>query len=221
MASDGGQKPATWIRVLEIALMPVVLAIVGFMIQNALQKDELETERLKLAVGILTAENVDPAVLEYAVLLLQHSTPDDIALPDGLADKLRTGTVRLPAAAIEAVAPSVSTRTPAELARLTDVHVFACSPPPGVSGEGLAKLIEAIGSGAFAPRGPDLWGTAADDLRGKTTIFVDRNHPESQKLVELQALIDPVRVAEGLPEMVVRSNPGAPSPWYLSVVVCP
>ena len=96
--TDGPSWRDTALKLLQIAAMPIALALVGWWIQSAINEDNLEVERLKLAVGILTSEDADPAVRQYGAALLEVSSPPGL-LTDELREKLAAGETILPAEA--------------------------------------------------------------------------------------------------------------------------
>lgn len=101
--SAGLRATARWDRLEQLAkivslvAVPIVLAVVGALIQHQLGQRSLNQEYVKLAVSILTTHggDVDPAIRSWAVDLLNDTSPtkfDRVVL-----DRLKTGEVSLPA----------------------------------------------------------------------------------------------------------------------------
>ena len=101
--SDGDQMPRhVWdnieqgAKVLSLVAIPVVLAIVGWLIQDTLAKRSVGQEYVKLAVSLLTEskEKADPLLREWAVDLLNTNSP--VKFSSATAQRLKAGEVRLP-----------------------------------------------------------------------------------------------------------------------------
>lgn len=97
-------------ELLRIAAMPLALGLVGYWIQSALQEDQLRSERLKLAVGVLSDVEVSPPPRTLAVDLLEKSMPEDVALDRALRSSLESGEATFPMLATSVGAGSIALR---------------------------------------------------------------------------------------------------------------
>ena len=83
-------------EILKIVAMPIALIVTGYFVQLSLQSDQLKTDRLKLAVGILSdAESKEP-LRSLGVSLLADSLPNNIELDFTLRRSLASGATTLP-----------------------------------------------------------------------------------------------------------------------------
>lgn len=112
----------------------------------------------------------------------------------------------------------------AETSGLTDADVFVCEESSENTktvdrAHRLASLLAERGFGRVRLK---VWssskGTPVDDLRAHSTIFFDEKHPEEKEARRVEKIFAEV---EGLPPFRMVPNTGQPSPWYLSIVVCP
>jgi hypothetical protein len=106
MASDTQDKPdnsKTWARIetisrtLAVVAIPIVIAVVGALVQSELQRQSVSKDYVQLAVSILREpdqKKVSPELREWAVdLLNEHST---VKLNDKFAQQLKKGESILP-----------------------------------------------------------------------------------------------------------------------------
>jgi hypothetical protein len=82
--------------VLRVAAIPVTVALTGYFVQQAMQDDQLRTERLKLAIGLLSDQEAPPPLKQFAVSLLENSLPSGVHLERQLVVSLETGEVSFP-----------------------------------------------------------------------------------------------------------------------------
>jgi hypothetical protein len=82
--------------VLKVAAIPITVALAGYFIQQAMQDDQLRTERLKLAISLLANTETPTPLKQFAVDLLNDSLPDGVTLSKGLTVSLATGEVAFP-----------------------------------------------------------------------------------------------------------------------------
>jgi hypothetical protein len=99
--SDGRSNP--WetaeriSRIVSAVAIPIVLAVVGFVVQRRLQNQTVQREYVSLAVSILqeTDEKKAPAELkQWAATLLDQNAP--VKLPPRLLTNLQSGNTTLP-----------------------------------------------------------------------------------------------------------------------------
>jgi WD40 repeat protein len=83
-------------KIISIVAIPIVVAIVGWYIQNSLAKRNVSQEYVKLAVSILkeSKEKTDPALRDWAVDLLNENSPTKFSRV--VAEKLKAGQANLP-----------------------------------------------------------------------------------------------------------------------------
>jgi hypothetical protein len=83
-------------EILKIVAMPFALIVTGYFVQLSLQSDQLKTDRLKLAVGILSDAEAKEPLRSLGVSLLADSLPNDIELDFTLRRSLASGATTLP-----------------------------------------------------------------------------------------------------------------------------
>ena len=82
-------------RILSLLAIPVVIAIVGALIQSSLARRTVSQQYVQVAVSILTSkETLDPSLRSWAVDLLNDNSPTHLSQAVKL--KLTEGTVHLP-----------------------------------------------------------------------------------------------------------------------------
>jgi len=85
-----------FIDLLRVAGIPVAIAAAGYFIQQALQENQLRTDRLNLSVGILADPASTQPLRTLAVKLLDHSLPNEVPLDEQLRLSLETGATNFP-----------------------------------------------------------------------------------------------------------------------------
>jgi murein L,D-transpeptidase YcbB/YkuD len=82
-------------RILSLLAIPVVIAIVGALIQSSLARRTVSQQYVQVAVSILTSkEKLDPSLRSWAVDLLNDNSPTHLSQTVKL--KLKEGSVTLP-----------------------------------------------------------------------------------------------------------------------------
>lgn len=83
-------------KILSFVAIPVVLAIVGWRVQDSLNRRSVSQEYVSLAVSILKEADgkVDPSLRSWAVDLLNENSPTKFSAQ--VSRQLREGTLRLP-----------------------------------------------------------------------------------------------------------------------------
>ncbi len=82
-------------RILSLLAIPVVIAIVGALIQSSLARRTVSQQYVQVAVSILTSkEKLDPNLRSWAVDLLNDNSPTHLG--GAVKQKLKEGTVTLP-----------------------------------------------------------------------------------------------------------------------------
>ena len=82
-------------RMVSLLAIPVVIAIVGALIQTSVAKRSVSQQYVQVAVSILTSrEKVDPNLRSWAVDLLDANSPTPLG--DTVKRKLKEGSVTLP-----------------------------------------------------------------------------------------------------------------------------
>jgi hypothetical protein len=82
-------------RILSLLAIPVVIAIVGALIQSSLARRTVSQQYVQVAVSILTSkETLDPSLRRWAVDLLNDNSPTHLS--QDVMDKLKEGSVKLP-----------------------------------------------------------------------------------------------------------------------------
>ena len=83
-------------RIISLAAVPVVLAIVGWFVQDSLDKRNISQQYVELAVSILTQseEEVDTDLRGWAVQLLNQNSPTKFS--ETVASRLKAGQITLP-----------------------------------------------------------------------------------------------------------------------------
>ena len=85
-------------RILSLLAIPVVIAVVGGLIQSSLGRKTVSQQYVQVAVSILTSKEKldDKSLRSWAVDLLNDNSPTHLS--EAVKDKLRNGTVTLPSA---------------------------------------------------------------------------------------------------------------------------
>lgn len=224
--SDGGNG-AIW-----AAVTAGVLAILGSAIGSVFQgysNVQLEKAQLESRLILKALEPDDPEqrrnTLRFLVNTQLIRDPDIVA---GLDAYTREEAPRsLPQ--VRAVGTSQQAFVPRDEADAgkTDVDLFLCGKHSGnrtvqVLREKLAKLM--IDSGRFGHIAAKIWDGAlykeipVEQLSGRITIVADLDHPEVAVAERIASTVDALGL---LDPVAVVDNPGAPSPWRISVVLCP
>jgi len=82
-------------RILSLLAIPVVIAIVGALIQSSLARRTVSQQYVQVAVSILTSkEKLDPSLRSWAVDLLNDNSPTHLS--EAVKLKLKEGSVTLP-----------------------------------------------------------------------------------------------------------------------------
>jgi len=83
-------------NILSLVAIPIVIAVFGWLIQDAVSKRSVSQEYVKLAVTILTdrGDNTNSTLREWAVDLLSENSPTRFSAE--VANKLKTGEATLP-----------------------------------------------------------------------------------------------------------------------------
>jgi hypothetical protein len=82
-------------RILSLLAIPVVIAIVGGLIQSSLARRTVSQQYVQVAVSILTSkEKLDPTLRSWAVDLLNDNSPTHLS--EAVKLKLKEGSVTLP-----------------------------------------------------------------------------------------------------------------------------
>ena len=82
-------------RILSLLAIPVVIAIVGGLIQSSLARRTVSQQYVQVAVSILTSkEKLDDNLRSWAVDLLNDNSPTHLG--EAVKEKLKKGTVTLP-----------------------------------------------------------------------------------------------------------------------------
>lgn len=131
-------------KILSIVAIPVVLGIVGWIIQDRLATRHISRDYVQLAVSVLkeTESDVSQSLRNWAVDLLNNHSPVKFS-PEVVRD-LKTGEIRLPSAFFHSL-----------LTGGTNAGLFAMSPD--------GKIIAAVGKD-YAVR---LWNAETGKLRMK------------------------------------------------------
>lgn len=90
-------KAESTAKILSLLAIPVILAILGWVIQDRLAVRNVSQDYVKLAVSILTAPDaskVNPAMRDWAVDLLNQNSPTKFGAD--VVRQLKTGEVTLP-----------------------------------------------------------------------------------------------------------------------------
>lgn len=117
-------------------------------------------------------------------------------------------------------------RTGQELANKTDVDIFVCGKDKNKSSA--KKLVNLINTainnyGGFGAGNLKTWENdlykeiPLSKLTGKTTVVMDRYHPEYTERFKVATLLGAV---PNLPKVVFVNNSGKVSPWRISIIVC-
>jgi|SRR6185436_11586428 len=99
MSSENREKPK-WesiLNVVSIAVIPIVIAVVGWWLQSSLQDQSIKRDYVQLAVSILkendtTKQNMD--LRSWAVKLLNENSP--VKLDASVQQQLKSGEILLP-----------------------------------------------------------------------------------------------------------------------------
>jgi len=80
-------------QILSWVAVPLILAVLGWQIQDALKEKELRRDYVQIAVGILSTKDGDTDLRAWATEVLQANSP--IALGEGVRGRLAVGTASL------------------------------------------------------------------------------------------------------------------------------
>jgi murein L,D-transpeptidase YcbB/YkuD len=82
-------------RIMSLIAIPVVIAIVGALIQDSVAKRSVSQQYVQVAVAILTSrEKIDPNLRSWAVDLLDDNSPTRLGAT--VKQKLKEGSITLP-----------------------------------------------------------------------------------------------------------------------------
>ena len=156
-------------KILSLIAIPIVIAAIGWMIQDVLSQRAVSKDYVQLAVTILTKEpeNVDHAIREWAVDLLNDNSPTKFSAD--VTKRLKAGEISLP----EALSAVLSTAgAGGTLAISPDGRNVATAHKDGTirvwewgTGESIGILKEhkdAVTSIAFSPDGQRLISGSMD-----------------------------------------------------------
>lgn len=82
------------VKIVSAIAVPIIIAIFGWMIQNRISDKNLERDYVQIAVGILTTEDIDPGLSEWAVELLNAYS--QVQMEGPVQKSLKSGELRLP-----------------------------------------------------------------------------------------------------------------------------
>jgi len=83
------------VRIIHLVAIPIVVAVIGVIIQNSVAKMETQQEYVKLAIQLLTmpVDQLDPGLRAWAVDVLQKNSP--VPLSRELIQRLKSGEIIL------------------------------------------------------------------------------------------------------------------------------
>jgi hypothetical protein len=201
-------------------VIPVVLLVVGNNYSAAIKQREIESQFVELAVAILTEEPAPETenLRTWATEVINRYS--GVQLPEQTRRDL-IDRVRLTAS------PGIAISRTQTTAGFTDFSLFVCEAAAGdPEAQRIADATLGVLEGLQA-RGEvsvQTWGGALyeeislDELRGKLTIVVDRDHPERMELARIR---EALANRPGLPPVAVVDNRGEETPWRISLIVCP
>lgn len=155
-------------RILSLIAIPVVLAVVGALIQGTLNRSTVGRDYVQLAVSVLTSDKdkAPPEFRSWAVDLLNENSPTKFSKE--VAARLKAGEISLPGS----IAAPLSSSNSAGMAVSPDGRRFSTGQDDGTirtwdlsTGRLLATLkghTDAITSLAYSPDGRTLMSGSAD-----------------------------------------------------------
>lgn len=72
---DGLDKAKDIAQIVSLIAIPLVVAVLGMSIQSTLKNNEIRRDYVQIAVGILSAPDVDSEIREWATQVLQENSP--------------------------------------------------------------------------------------------------------------------------------------------------
>lgn len=220
--TDNNELPGIWKKlqvisqILSILLVPVLIAMIGGIINNNLQRDQLAKEYVFMALDILK-QPPTPETEE-----LRRWAVDTV---NSYAQVKMTDTLKQQ---IESQGIIFSERKIIDTSK-TDTGVYLCASqaenPRSVElAEKIANGI--LSSNKFGSSYARIWQEEGEltqeNIAGRVTIVFDENHDERFEVADLKRVVQDVLASEGYDlEVVEVPNPSDLSEWFISVVVCP
>lgn len=217
---EGWEKLKVAAGAASAVIIPIVLLVVGNNYSAAIKERELEGQFVGLAVAILTEEPTGETEN------LRRWATDVINAYSGVELPAETRQELIKSLRLASQPGVIVPRTPATEA-FTDFGVFVCgdawddaaAQQTAIELIGILEGMSRRGRVTFNQWSGGLYDEiGADELRGRLTIVVDRDHPEQVEVQRLRA-----RLGERLDATTfqVLDNRGAETPWLISLIVCP
>ena len=221
---DNNELPLLWkkLQVLSQLLIAFAIPITGFVINMGLAQGELALKYVTLATEILEVEKVSERreLKKWAVNIV-NSYMDE--------DKRMTQDVKREILGFYNPGAILFTKSPENR---TDFDLFICEKESQETdtvdlskAEEIANnLIEQFKNWkkGFGQLGYYYWDhndqLSFEDIKGKATIILDKDHPEKVELKDIERLI---RRADRNLEIQTKDNSSDPTPWRISIIVCP
>jgi peptidoglycan L-alanyl-D-glutamate endopeptidase CwlK len=161
-------------KVISVALIPVVLAIGGWLIQKQLQVESIKKDYVQLAVTILKepeSTRISPEIRKWAAQLLNDNSPTKLSM-EGLS-QLSKGTVLLPgyqasARPIESLQPPVAALARKLIERAAEEGIEITILRTTVTDEEQAAL---YAKGRTAPGVPVTFARAGKSMHNRGLAF--------------------------------------------------
>ncbi len=94
------------VKIISAIAVPVIIGVFGWMIQANISDKNLERDYVQIAVGILSSDNSDPGLRDWAVDML--NTYAEIKFDQKIEQDLKRGTIALPESAAREIRARVN-----------------------------------------------------------------------------------------------------------------
>lgn len=200
----GWKKAKVFSEILFSILLPAVVASVGLLLNSSISREEVKIKYINIATGILEKPPSDKnkEIRTWAVGIINHYAA--VKMKEETKQEFIYGKP-IPGKVWE-----------------TDFTIFACPEKKSDSKPIIEKVIQELQGEETGEITPKIWDRdnelSREDRKGKFTIITDKNHGEKGELPRVRNALK--NADESLPIKEI-DNLTDPTPWRISIVVCP
>ncbi|WP_107669192.1 hypothetical protein [Cyanothece sp. BG0011] len=214
--NDNNRLPLIWKKLqvvsqlLSSVLIPVAIGVAGLIINRGLATEELNLKYIDLATDILNEEKINEKeeLRDWAVEIINFHIDEALKMSKQIKKEFS-----------DFYLGSVIQQNPER----TDFDLFVCQENQKAGDEIAAHLWKTFKTWqkGYGSLGYYLWDNeelSFDEIKGKATIILDKDHPEKEEVKSLKTFL---KSADNNLEIQTIDNTGEPTPWRISIIVCP
>ncbi len=94
-------KIEKWAKIISYTLVPIIVGIIGIMINNSIENSKINARYIEIAIEILKDKSSDPALKKYATEIINELSPVELEI--NTKQMLSTGKASLPDSFMESI----------------------------------------------------------------------------------------------------------------------